>query len=342
MLNIRKRGQIYYIRGTVRVGKETFDVKEQSTGFDKLKDAREYASRLEADIREHALNPNADRTKKTTFDDCLTVYLNKKRLKPAELVKINIILPYFEGVNVSEIKSAWNKFCSLKQGISLATLNRYAGIINSILNFAKEDLKITPDKIKKQPVKNQVIFMLTDKVRPLLLRCYSEHARPIFIVFAYQGLREQENLQLQWEDVDFKRALLFIRRSKNGEARQIPMHKKTWLTLARHWIKSGKPTSGNVWLNNKRKPYTDTRRTGCGGSPIRRAHTLALERLKARHGIEIKMRVHDWRHDWASRIVMAGVDLITVQRLGGWKSLDMVKRYTTLSKKHESDAINKI
>ena len=342
MLNIRKRGQIYYIRGTVRVGKETFDVKEQSTGFDKLKDAREYASRLEADIREHALNPNADRTKKTTFDDCLALYLNKKRLKQAELKAINRIYSYFEGCPVSGIKSAWNRFCSLKAGLAPASFNRYADIINSILNFSKEDLKIFPEKIKKLPVKNQVVFMLTDKARPLLLKCYSEHARPIFIVFAYQGLREQENLQLQWEDVDFKRALLFIRKSKNGEARQIPMHKKTWITLARHWIKSGKPTTGNVWLNNKRKPYTDTRKTGCGGSPIRKAHTNALARLKRDYGITIKMRVHDYRHDWASRMVMAGVDLITVQKIGGWKSLHMVKRYATLSQKHESDAINKI
>ena len=342
MLNIRKRGKFYYIRGTVRVGKETFDVKEQSTGFDKLKDAREYASKLESDIREHALNPKADRTKKTTFDDCLALYLEKKHLKPAEIRKINILFPYFEGVNVSEIKSAWDRFCSLKNGLSPATVNRYATVINSVLNFARNDLNISPERIKKEKVKNQVIFMLTDKVRPLLLKCYSDHARPIFIVFAYQGLREQENLQLQWEDVDFKRALLFIRRSKNGEPRQIPMHKKTWWVLARQWIKQKKPTSGNVWLNNKRKPYTDTRKTGCGGSPIRKAHILALQRLKRDYGINLKMRCHDWRHDFASRMVMAGVDLITLQRIGGWKSLDMVKRYATMSQKHESDAINKI
>lgn len=342
MLNIRKRGKFYYIRGTIRVGKETFDVKEQSTGFDKLKDAREYASKLEADIREHALNPNADKTANTTFDECLSLYLEKKHLKPAEIRKINILFPYFEGVNISDIKSAWNKFCSLKNGLSPATLNRYATVINSVLNFARNDLNISPERIKKEKVKNQVVFMLTDKARPLLLKCYSEHARPIFIVFAYQGLREQENLQLQWEDVDFKRAVLFIRRSKNGEPRQIPMHKKTWITLARHWIKSGKPITGNVWLNNKRKPYTDTRKTSCGGSPIRKAHILAIARLKRDFGLSVNMRVHDWRHDWASRMVMAGVDLLTVQKLGGWKSLDMVKRYATLSQKHEIEAINKI
>lgn len=342
MLSIRKRGQVYYVRGTVRVGKETFDVKEQSTGFTRLSEAKEYASKLEAEIREHALNPNADRTKKTTFDDCLTVYIDKKRLKPAEINKIKILLPYFEGVSVSEIKTAWNKLCSLKAGLSPATLNRYANTINSILNFSKEELNITPEKIKKEKVKSEVIFMLTDKARPRLLECYSDHARPIFTVFMYQGLREQENLQLQWEDVDFKRAVLFIRRSKNGEARQIPMHKKTWVALARQWIKQRKPTTGHVWLNNKRKPYTDTRKIGCGGSPIRKAHINALRRLKEKYGITIKCRVHDLRHDWASRMVMAGVDLLTIQKIGGWKSLDMVKRYATLSQKHESDAINKI
>ena len=120
------------------------------------------------------------------------------------------------------------------------------------------------------------------------------------------------------------------------------MHKKTWWVLARQWIKQKKPTSGNVWLNNRRKPYTDTRKTGCGGSPIRKAHILALQRLKRDYGINLKMRCHDWRHDFASRMVMAGVDLITLQRIGGWKSLDMVKRYATMSQKHESDAINKI
>ena len=35
---------------------------------------------------------------------------------------------------------------------------------------------------------------------------------------------------------------------------------------------------------------------------------------------------HGNRHTFASRLVMAGVDLRTVQRLGGWQSLAMVQR----------------
>lgn len=342
MLNIRKRGKCYYVRGTVRVGKETYIVKEQSTGFDKLTDAREYVAKLESDIRESVLNPNKDKTKETTFDDCLTVYLNKKRPKIAQLKQIQFLMRYFEGCSIDRIKESWNRFLSMRQGLSISSQKRYSNIINSILTTAEEDLNIKPEKIKVKQPKNEVVFMLTEKVRPLLLNCYSEHAKPIFTVFAYQGLREQENLQLLWEDVDLKQASLFIRTSKNGESRQVPMHKKTWWAIAREWVKRGKPITGHVWLNKNGQPYTDTRKTGCGGSPIRKAHTNALNRLKNEYGIELKMRCHDWRHDFAGRLVMSGVDLLTVQDLGGWKSLDMVKRYATLSNKHKKEAINKI
>jgi len=39
---------------------------------------------------------------------------------------------------------------------------------------------------------------------------------------------------------------------------------------------------------------------------------------------------------------MAGVDLPTVQKLGGWKTLDMVLRYAHLSPNHLDAAVEKI
>jgi site-specific recombinase XerD len=43
---------------------------------------------------------------------------------------------------------------------------------------------------------------------------------------------------------------------------------------------------------------------------------------------------HGNRHTFASRLVMAGVDLRTVQQLGGWQSLAMVQRYAHLAPDH--------
>jgi integrase len=53
-------------------------------------------------------------------------------------------------------------------------------------------------------------------------------------------------------------------------------------------------------------------------------------------------RFHDWRHTFASRLAMAGVDLYTVQRAGGWKTQIMVQRYAHLSPDHMRAAVERL
>ncbi|MHB2021112.1 MAG: tyrosine-type recombinase/integrase [Candidatus Xenobia bacterium] len=49
---------------------------------------------------------------------------------------------------------------------------------------------------------------------------------------------------------------------------------------------------------------------------------------------------HDLRHDFASRLVMSGVDLYTVQQLMGHKTIAMTQRYAHLSPTHRLAAVN--
>jgi len=51
---------------------------------------------------------------------------------------------------------------------------------------------------------------------------------------------------------------------------------------------------------------------------------------------------HALRHTFASRLVAAGVDLRTVQELGGWRTLSMVQRYAHLSPGLLAAAVEKI
>jgi len=51
---------------------------------------------------------------------------------------------------------------------------------------------------------------------------------------------------------------------------------------------------------------------------------------------------HCNRHTFASRLVMAGVDLRTVQTLGGWRTLVMVQRYSHLRPVHLRDAVERL
>ena len=51
---------------------------------------------------------------------------------------------------------------------------------------------------------------------------------------------------------------------------------------------------------------------------------------------------HDLRHTFASRLVMAGVDIRTVQELMGHKTIAMTLKYAHLSQGHQKDAVQRL
>jgi integrase len=74
-----------------------------------------------------------------------------------------------------------------------------------------------------------------------------------------------------------------------------------------------------------------------GGNPAKRAHTSAC----TREGVA-DFTVHGWHHHWASHCLMAGIDLITIMRMGGWKSIRSVQRYAAVDTTHMHKAIGKL
>jgi integrase len=51
---------------------------------------------------------------------------------------------------------------------------------------------------------------------------------------------------------------------------------------------------------------------------------------------------HCNRHTFASRLAMAGVNLYTIQRLGGWQTFKMVQRYAHLAPGHYREAVERL
>jgi len=65
---------------------------------------------------------------------------------------------------------------------------------------------------------------LSDDEEQRLMRAFvTEQDRQRVTILLHTGLRKAEFLGLRWRDVDFKAGVLTIPRSKNGEARHVPM-----------------------------------------------------------------------------------------------------------------------
>ena len=77
MLTLRKRGRVWHVRGSIRVGQETRIVEEHSTGCDRREDAEAYRSRIEHETRQELLHGSGGRAHAMTIADAGLRYVNR-------------------------------------------------------------------------------------------------------------------------------------------------------------------------------------------------------------------------------------------------------------------------
>jgi integrase len=135
----------------------------------------------------------------------------------------------------------------------------------------------------------------------------------------YTGGRAGEALWLDWRDVSLARAHVTFPKTKNGEARGVPLHPRIVAALA-----NLPHREGEVFRRPDGEPYARPRRIDdtSAGARIRKAFATARKRA----GLE-DFTPHACRHTWATWHYAANRDLGALQKLGGWKSIRMVLRY---------------
>lgn len=121
------------------------------------------------------------------------------------------------------------------------------------------------------------------------------------------GMRKGELFSLRWENVDLTNKLVTVtaENAKSGKNRHIPLSNEARDTLI-GWQEDTQE-QGYVFEGEPNKPLTD----------VKKAWGNLL--------IEAKMsefNFHNLRHHFASKLVMAGVDLNTVRELLGHANLD--------------------
>jgi site-specific recombinase XerD len=128
-------------------------------------------------------------------------------------------------------------------------------------------------------------------------------------------------LSLKVADIDSSRRLLWVRHGKGNKDRGVPVSSALLEVLRQHWRRC-RPTT---WLFPGRTP-SGRRSLGALQRVCRRAVLAA--------GITKKASPHTLRHSYATHLLEAGVDLLTLQRLLGHRDLHTTARYVHLSGAH--------
>ena len=85
----------------------------------------------------------------------------------------------------------------------------------------------------------------------------------------------------------------------------------------------------------RKGPYVFCNGDGKIFGTVRKSFKTALRKS------EIKdFRLHDCRHTFASNLIMEGVDIMTVKKLMGHKTLTMTLRYAHLAPNHKTKAVS--
>jgi len=132
------------------------------------------------------------------------------------------------------------------------------------------------------------------------------------------GLRASEVLALKITDIDSSRMLLWVRHGKGNKDRAVPLSPALLEALRAHWQRR-RPTT---WLFPGQTP-SGQRSLGALQRVCRRAVLAA--------GFTKKASLHTLRHSYATHLLEAGVDLLTIQRLLGHRDLQTTARYVHLT-----------
>lgn len=157
---------------------------------------------------------------------------------------------------------------------------------------------------------------------------FADYLKPAVLLSLHTGLRRAELFGLKWSEIDWEQRIVTVLAdtAKSGTTRHVPLNEEA-LSILKSWKQQPGIKSQWVFPGESGRPLHDVRKS--------------WDRVLEKAGI-LAFRWHDLRHSFASRLVMAGVDLNTVRELLGHSDYKMTLRYAHLAPAHKAAAVAKL
>jgi integrase len=139
------------------------------------------------------------------------------------------------------------------------------------------------------------------------------------ILVAYRhGLRASELRDLRWDQIDFRKVTLHVRRVKSGTPSTHPLQGDEMRAL-RRLQREQEPSGPFVFTSERGSPFTTA------------GFARMLERAAAEAKIAIKVHPHMLRHACGFKLANDGHDTRSLQAYLGHKNIQHTVRYTELA-----------
>lgn len=317
-MSLYRRDEIWWISVTTPDGKR---IRRSTRTVDK-KQAQEFHDQLKADLwRIHQLGEKPRRSWKEAVIRWLnesshlsTIKNCRAALRWADNYLGDLMLDQVSRDVLDTLSEA-----KKNEGVSNATVNRTLEVIRSVLRkacFDWEWIERVP-KVRMLPEPKRRIRWLTKEESEVLISELPEHLAAMVRFSLATGLRQANVKELEWSQIDLenRRAWIHPDQAKARKAIAVPLNADAMNVLNE--------------LTGKHEKYVFTFRK----NSINQVNTKAWKKALKRAGID-DFRWHDLRHTWASWHVQQGTPLHVLQELGGWESVEMVKRYAHLNSSH--------
>jgi integrase len=224
------------------------------------------------------------------------------------------------------------RWLSTNEGWKPATFNRYKALLSLVyrLGIQNGKTKTNPARLVKTRRENnaRTRYLLPEEETRLREaignRC--PERLPEFELSLHTGMRRGEQYGLTWEYVNLDQNLLTIPRSKHGGKRHVFLNDSAIAALRVLWTFS--KSEGRVFANGYSSEKTKGAREW-------------FQNCLVDAGIK-NFTWHSLRHTFGSRLVMAGVDIRTVQELMGHLTITMTLRYSHLAPQHQLAAVQRL
>jgi integrase len=288
-------------------------------------------------LRKEALLKGPPPKQAPTFNEFVPDFLteatnnNKASSVHSKRVLLNAHLqPFFGAMRLDEITAAkveTYKAEKLAAGLAAKSINNHLIVLKRALSIAVErELLTVAPKVKKLKLPPQSFEFLDFDEADRFVAATTPEWRTFVITALKTGLRLGELLELKWSDLDLVTGNVFVRRNiwrgivdlpKGGRTREVPM--STDLVVA---LKAHRHLKGDyVFCYADGKPYTHDCRD------IKRLARVVCKKA----GLAKVITIHDWRHSFASHLVMRGVPLAAVSSYLGHADISTTMIYAHLS-----------